>query len=114
MYAVGFLLVISLVFNCQLANKIRTLKQRSRRSTASDQGQTPNRTISGSREAQDTGNRAPTSGVSYSQYLREAVEGRSNSSNMEEPLLTTSSDDADRSSSTELAEGVEESKQEAK
>jgi hypothetical protein len=108
-YAVGFLLVISLVFNCQLANKIKS----TRRSTDYDQGQTPNRPISGSREAQDTVNRTPTSGVSYSQYLREAVEGRSNNSGMEEPLLTSSSDDADRSSSTELAEGVEESKQEA-
>ena len=118
-YAVGLLLVISLVFNCQLANKLKALQQSTRARRDFDQVREANRSFVGQPNiyytpaGQPSQNRTPARGVSYSNYLREAVEGGSRNS-LEEPLLTAStSDDTDPVDNTESTEGVEESKQEA-
>jgi len=118
-YAVGLLLVISLVFNCQLANKLKSLQQSIRARRDFDQVREANRSFGRQPSSnhtpatQPSQNRNPARGVSYSNYLREAVEGGPHNS-LEEPLLTAStSDDTAPVDNTESTEGVEESKQEA-
>jgi len=109
-YAMGFLLLVSLVFNCQLANRLKKLQDSGDRGGI-DHGRR-NGPIEGAQEAPTSATRgAPrnNSGVSPSYYLREAAGGQSNS--LEEPLLTASDDGANRRHA-ESAEGVEESKQE--
>jgi len=117
-YGIGFLLVVSLVFNCRLANRLKSLQQNGGSAGGGDA--IPNR-----RRPQNRSEAAATtttstsaliahrnsSGASPSDYLREAAGGQnsgiSSSNILEEPLLTASSDDP------ESTEGVEESKQEA-
>ncbi len=118
-YAVGLLLVISLVFNCQLSNKLKSLQQSIRARRDFDQVREANRSFGRQPSSnhtpatQPSQNRNPARGVSYSNYLREAVEGGPRNS-LEEPLLTAStSDDTAPVDNTESTEGVEESKQEA-
>ena len=118
-YVVGFLLVISLVFNLQLANKLKKLRQTGGRNMSSsggrggflDQRRPPNRSVPGAPHRQPSGNRNSTRGVPPSGYRREAAGSQSNS--MEEPLLTNSQDSADRGGRTQPQEGVDESKLEA-
>ena len=108
-YSVGFLLVVSLILNLQLANKLKAIQQRTQRnnhSGAFDQAQTSSRPVSGS-STPPRDNRSPTTGVSYRRYLQRAVEG--GGSSLEEPLLA-----AETTESAESAtQSVEESKQEA-
>ena len=115
-YAVGFALFVSLVFNCQLANRVLKLR-RERTGAAGSTGpgapgqqrpvppspafRTPTRGAAAA---------APSSTTTTSGYLQEAAGDRSNS--LEEPLLTAaSSDDADRES--QPPSGTEEFKEEA-
>ncbi len=122
-YAVGILFVISLIFNCKLANKLKSMQQSARVGRDFHQVSAANRYLAAQANQNRTPgrpNRTPTPGrgVSYRNYLREAVEGGHNDNGtMEEPLLTastsTASDDTERVDNTDSAEGVEESKQEA-
>eukprot|EP00531_Pseudo-nitzschia_arenysensis_P004263 CAMPEP_0116131052 /NCGR_PEP_ID=MMETSP0329-20121206/8803_1 /TAXON_ID=697910 /ORGANISM="Pseudo-nitzschia arenysensis, Strain B593" /LENGTH=495 /DNA_ID=CAMNT_0003625463 /DNA_START=279 /DNA_END=1766 /DNA_ORIENTATION=+ len=130
-YAVGLLLVISLVFNCKLANKLKSMQQSARVGRDFHQVNAANRYYAAQQQqqthqirtpGQPNRSQTPARGVSYRNYLREAVEGGQNNNNnndnsLEEPLLTastsTASDDTDRVDNTEPAAGVEESKQEA-
>lgn len=125
MYIVVFLLVISLIFNCQLANKLKGLHQQRSGGSHSDRGEggvpgdgrPPSRPTPGAREAllrRQNGLRSNIRDVSPSDYLQEAAGDRSNS--LEEPLLTTSEDDDiidGGGGQSESREGVEESKVEA-
>ncbi len=110
-YSVGFLLVVSLILNLQLANKLKAIQQSTRRnnnSGAFGQDQTSRRHVSTSSNP-PRGTRTPTSGVSYRQYVQRAVEG--GRSSLEEPLLAAENTENDQTA--ESTQSVEESKQEA-
>jgi hypothetical protein len=123
-YVVGFLLVISLIFNLQLANKLKGLRRQQRSGESNNRGGDgevpshdgrPNQSTPGARETllrRQNGMRSNIREVSPSDYLQEAAGDRSNS--LEEPLLTTSEDDdiVDGGGQSESREGVEESKTE--
>ena len=118
-YSVGFLLVVSLILNLQLANKLKAIQQSTRRNNDDNNGafgqdQTSVATSSTPARGNNTPTRARQSAMSAleasDRYLsRHRPDLRESS--LEEPLLAA--DNSENDQSAESTQSVEESKQEA-
>ena len=119
-YSVGFLLVVSLILNLQLANKLKAIQQSTRRNNnngAFGQDQTSVATPS----TPPRGNTTATSGASYRQSAMSALEASDRylsrhrpdlrESSLEEPLLAADNSENDQNAGS--TQSIEESKQEA-
>ena len=129
LYAFGFLLVVSLVFNCQLANRLKQLQQRSSGQSLSGdrgegEGEAPEQQQP-EREREERSTRSTSNNkngnVFQNYYLEEVTSGdsgngRDGGSGLEEPLLDSSYEEQQEQQQQQqpsLPSGVEESKQEA-